>query len=159
MTTRLNIPHTLSTYTLRSRIQGFNAVELLIVLAIMSLLAALAVPYYRTSATRAKISDILAFANTDKHSINEYYQLHQHMPKTAADSGLNTDPNVSAYIDRIRYLYIAANKAQFNYTVANLGPFDAVGNITFQATGQNATVNWHCSSTIPLEYLPATCKG
>jgi type IV pilus assembly protein PilA len=65
--------------------QGFNLIELMIVLAIIALLAALALPSYRDFTIRAKVSAVLAEIDKVKTDLSSFYAQHGRFPIDAAE--------------------------------------------------------------------------
>jgi type IV pilus assembly protein PilA len=74
----------------RALITGFTFVELLIVLAIISILAAIAVPAYRDYELRAQVAEGLIFLGDAKSAINEFYSRWGRMPADNSEAGLRS---------------------------------------------------------------------
>ena len=141
------------------RQQGFTVIELMIVVAIVGILAALAVPAYQDYTTRAKVSEILGIAAKDKSTVSEYYISQGSMPSSAAIAGINTSASQSAYVSTITYSASGA-VGTLTYAVTGLGPSDATGNVVWTGTGSDNGVSWVCTnSTLPDKYLPANCRA
>lgn len=139
------------------RQQGFTLIELMIVVAIIGILAAIALPAYQDYTIRAKVSEIMVLASKDKTSISEYYISQGSMPANATAAGINTSAAQSTYVSAIAYSTAGAT-GTMTYTVANLGA--ASGNIVFVGTGSADGVSWACtSSTVQDKYLPANCRS
>src|SRR6202142_1670148 len=64
--------------------KGFTLIELMIVIAIIGILAAIAIPAYQNYTIRAQVSEGLSLADGYKTSISEYYANYGTMPPTAA---------------------------------------------------------------------------
>lgn len=135
------------------RQQGFTLIELMIVVAIIGILAAVALPAYQDYTTRSKVSEIVLAADKCKTSIAEYYQtMNQTLPADLAASGCSNQ--VTQYVSSLTV-------ATGVITVASAIP-QATGNFVLTPTANTtdaSILNWSCtSSTIAKKYLPANCR-
>ena len=140
--------------------QGFTLIELMIVVAIIGILAAVALPAYQDYTVRAKMSEVIGLAAAAKTSVSEYYVTMGRMPlATSDDSGVNTSPAQSTYVSLVTPVRTSDTVYRVDYTVANLG--EATGVLSFEGTGSPNGVKWDCATgntTIVGKYLPANCR-
>ncbi|MBU3071021.1 pilin [Aestuariicella sp. G3-2] len=140
--------------------KGFTLIELMIVVAIIGILAAVALPAYQDYTIRAKMSEVIGLAAAAKTSVSEYYVTMGFMPTGAGTAGVNENAAQSTYVSQIAYNDQATNVGRITYTIANLSP--ATGNLAFQGTGSANGVQWDCTSTsgttVLPKYLPANCR-
>ena len=142
--------------------QGFTLIELMIVVAIIGILAAIALPAYQDYTVRAKVSEIMIAASGQKNSIAEFFQTRQQMPETAS---IGTVTQSSAYVDTVAYTKDSVTQGRIIATAQNQAntalPASVKGStIELTGTGDPATgvVQWACGGTIPPKYRPGSCK-
>lgn len=139
---------------MRSIQKGFTLIELMIVVAIIGILAAVALPAYQDYTVRAKVSEVILAASGMKTSVAEAFQTYSHMP--SAGSIPVTTQN-SKYVSTVTYGTTSATAGTI--TAISLVP-NATGNVVLSGTGTVSTgvVDWACSGTMAAKYLPASCK-
>ena len=142
--------------------QGFTLIELMIVVAIIGILAAIALPAYQDYTVRAKVSEIMIAASGQKNSVAEFFQTRQQMPDTAS---IGTVTQSSAYVNTVAYSRTSSTVGVITAQAmsgANVALPTTVQNqnITLTGTGDATTgvVQWACGGTIPAKYRPGSCK-
>jgi type IV pilus assembly protein PilA len=140
--------------------KGFTLIELMIVVAIVGILAAIALPAYQDYVIRSKVSEALAAAGACKTSIADYAANKGSLPTDLGTAGCSN--NVSQYVSGLN----VSGQGVITVTTANITELGAAANTSLtltpsavsSATG-NAITKWVCaSSTIPAKYLPGSCR-
>lgn len=150
--------------------KGFTLIELMIVIAIVAILVALAVPAYQDYTIRSKVGECVNNGAVAKLSISEYRETTGAWPATAPLAGLGGAAAVgtageSQYCNPFE---LSGTEGAFEIS-ANIGEIDTAitGEITplmtptVHATSQN--IDWICSvnttTAVNVKYLPASCRG
>jgi type IV pilus assembly protein PilA len=135
--------------------QGFTLIELMIVVAIVGILAAIALPAYQDYMTRSKISEVLVMAEPAKLAVAETTSSLGGLANvTAANSGYSF-PGATDYVSNV-----TVTDTTGIVTVTSTVP-NATGDVTFTPTeiGTTGQLTWVCASaTIGAQFLPANCR-
>ncbi len=137
--------------------KGFTLIELMIVIAIVGILAAVALPAYQDYTVRAKLSEVLVRGSESKTSVAEYFAAKDALPPaTAASAPFNTGA-----AGKVKSVAWDLTNKRIVLTVAS-GVDSAVNGKTIWlevASTQNGVVTWTCKpGDIAPKYLPGSCK-
>ena len=144
--------------------KGFTLIELMIVVAIIGILAAVALPAYQDYTVRAKVSEMILAASSARTTLSEVFSANGAFPPAA--SAPQYVPNASSkYVASVGYTLSGSNAVVTVASTTAIGPTDAQSKtIALTGTGNtaNGTVAWVCkpgaTNPMPQKYLPATCK-
>ena len=134
--------------------KGFTLIELMIVVAIIGILAAVALPAYQDYTIRAKVSEIMLAASSAKNSIAEYANTNDGLPP--ADFTVETQQ--STYVASVEWNGTAV------VATAGTGLHSTVDGQTLTLTpsmgaGNNGQVVWACAGSIPDKYRPSSSRA
>ncbi|ROZ79141.1 pilin [Ramlibacter sp. WS9] len=140
----------------RSMQQGFTLIELMIVVAIIGILAAVALPAYQDYTVRAKTSEVVLAASGPKGAIAEAYQTLGHMPAVAS-AGLSA--HTSPYVASVAYTSSVTNVGVITAVASAKEPKISGSNVVLTGTADSVgVITWVCTGSIAAKYLPANCR-
>ncbi|HEZ5507909.1 TPA: pilin [Neisseria meningitidis] len=155
--------------------KGFTLIELMIVIAIVGILAAVALPAYQDYTARAQVSEAILLAEGQKSAVTEYYLNHGKWP------GDNSDAGVASASD-IKGKYVQSVEVKNGVVTATMASSNVNNEIkgkklSLWAKRQNGSVKWFCGQPvtrndtatdvdvtaasdkqIDTKHLPSTCR-
>jgi type IV pilus assembly protein PilA len=137
--------------------KGFTLIELMIVVAIVGILAAIAIPAYSDYTTRARVSEAIGFAAAAKTAVSESVISTGTLPESNAAAGLaEPDEITSTYV---KSLTVDKGVITVEIQSTNNATVDA-GQIILTPNPTSAGVNWECSVSGPEmnQFVPADCR-
>ncbi|WP_373508313.1 pilin [Thiocapsa sp.] len=149
---------------------GFTLIEVMIVVAILGILGALAVPQYQTFITRAKIGEGLVLLGPVKLAVTEYHASHGRLPNATnwltllRELGLSVDTDTGAasgsYVKRI-WWNNTAREIRIRYGFDPVDDKVIYLRADFSPAGQAI---WTCfapggNEGVPSKYLPGSCRA
>ncbi|HEZ6617487.1 TPA: pilin [Neisseria meningitidis] len=159
--------------------KGFTLIELMIVIAIVGILAAVALPAYQDYTARAQVSEAILLAEGQKSAVTEYYLNHGKWPGDNSDAGVATSSKIKGkYVEKVEVA-----KGVITATMLSSGVNNEIKGkkLSLWAKRQDGSVKWFCgqpvtrnannannaddvaktgtdSEKINTKHLPSTCR-
>ena len=137
--------------------QGFTLIELMIVIAILGILMAIAIPAYQDYTVRAKVSEGLNIAGAAKLAVSETYQSNGSWPTSHAAAGLAAAGSIKG--NNVSSVTVNGSLITIAYT----GDTNITGkNLVLKAGSPGGSVTWICgftNTTVEQKYLPSNCRN
>jgi len=133
--------------------KGFTLIELMIVVAIIGILAAVALPAYQDYTVRAKVSEVMLAASSAKTAVSEAAATNSAIPATTS---VDVQSQASKYVESVVYSLSGTDAL---ITATARGDSNITGStITMLGTYSSGQVLWTCGGSIAAKYRPASCK-
>jgi type IV pilus assembly protein PilA len=137
--------------------QGFTLIELMIVVAIIGILAAIAIPAYQDYTIRAQVSEGLSLASGAKTAVAEFYQDSGGWPADNTDAGLEAAGNITG-----KYTTgLLVNGAAITVSYGNEANSNIAGaSLVLTAVDNTGAIEWGCAAGAILQpkWLPSACR-
>ncbi|HEZ6633782.1 TPA: pilin [Neisseria meningitidis] len=156
--------------------KGFTLIELMIVIAIVGILAAVALPAYQDYTARAQVSEAILLAEGQKSAVTEYYLNHGEWPANNSSAGVATSSEIKGkYVEKVEVANGVVTAEMKSSGVNN----EIKGKkLSLWAKRQNGSVKWFCGQPvtrnannadtvaaaaandkkIDTKHLPSTCR-
>lgn len=137
--------------------KGFTLIELMIVVAIIGILAAVALPAYQDYTKRSHVSEGLSLASGAKTSVTEYFSSIGSFPGSNTSAGLaaataiNGNAVSSVAVGANGMITITYNAKVTNNATLQLSPFTAAGSVKWTCKGPS-------SGAVDVKFRPSNCR-
>ncbi|HEZ7080098.1 TPA: pilin [Neisseria meningitidis] len=134
--------------------KGFTLIELMIVIAIVGILAAVALPAYQDYTARAQVSEAILLAEGQKSAVTEYYLNHGEWPGNNSDAGVATSSEIKGkYVEKVEVA-----KGVITATMLSSGVNKEIQGkkLSLWAKRQNGSVKWFCGQPVTRNNAKAT---
>ena len=134
--------------------RGFTIIELMIVVAIIGILAAIAIPSYQNYLTRAKVTEGVTLAQPVKLAVTEFYQDRGVLPADNAALSLGAPSELGGeYTESV-----AVTTGIILVTYGDPALSGRTVTLTPAAVEGQSQVTWSCSTTLPIHLKPKECE-
>ncbi|HGH6475236.1 TPA: pilin [Neisseria meningitidis] len=126
--------------------KGFTLIELMIVIAIVGILAAVALPAYQDYTARAQVSEAILLAEGQKSAVTEYYLNHGEWPGNNSSAGVATSANIKGkYVEKVE-----VKNGVVTATMLSSGVNKEIQGkkLSLWAKRQDGSVKWFCGQPV-----------
>ncbi|MBH5916147.1 pilin [Neisseria meningitidis] len=153
--------------------KGFTLIELMIVIAIVGILAAVALPAYQDYTARAQVSEAILLAEGQKSAVTEYYLNHGEWPSNNTSAGVASSTDIKGkYVEKVE---VAKGVITAEMKSSGVNKEIQGKKLSLWAKRQDGSVKWFCgqpvtrdannaavtadgTNKIDTKHLPSTCR-
>ncbi|MGF6712062.1 type IV pilus assembly protein PilA [Luteibacter sp. W1I16] len=141
----------------KNRLAGFTLIELMIVVAIIAILAAIAIPAYQDYAVRAQVSEGITVSTGAKSAVWDFFADKGRLPPSNESAGLASAVSIAGkYVSGVT-ITDGAIRVSFATAAANSHVRDS--NLTLSPITSAGSIAWVCKgSSMENRYLPTSCR-
>jgi type IV pilus assembly protein PilA len=136
--------------------KGFTLIELMIVVAIIAILAAIALPAYQDYTIRSQVAEGITLADGVKSSVWDFISNTGRLPVSNASAGLTSSTSIQGnYISKVSIASGLISATFGNKVNASISG----KTILMSPATSSGSIRWTCkSSTLAAKYLPTSCR-
>ncbi len=142
--------------------KGFTLIELMIVVAIIGILAAIAIPAYQDYTIRAQVSEAMSLGSGVRTAVSEVFQTNGTWPADNTAAGVADAGDITGnYVESVTVSATDPAAGPGIITVLFSGdanPLIAGEDFTLEGVDATGSIEWTCGGSIEAKYLPASCR-
>jgi len=137
--------------------QGFTLIELMIVVAIIAILAAIALPAYQDYVARSQVSEGMSLASGVKTAVAEYYANYAAWPGSNTAAGVAGNASIiGKYVSGT--LVTGAGQIEVSFNTSAASTKIKSSKLTLTPTDRGGSIEWACAGTLASKYRPSSCR-
>jgi type IV pilus assembly protein PilA len=149
---------------MKSMQKGFTLIELMIVVAIIAILAAIAIPAYQNYLIKAQVSEGMSLAGAAQTGVAEFFSNNGRLPASNVSAGVPSAKSITGkYVSQVEVTGKGLVEATFSKAAPQQANTKIDGKILeFSPVTSGGGIHWTCKSggtAVPPQYLPSSCRG